>query len=111
MKNLLAAAGALAFVVSPALAAPVTIRNCTGAPVDIQVRDASAPQGGVYSAIENLPQGADWSGHCSPGAAQCSVRINLYLSGAIDVVAAGPVCAVPTTDGSMLPLPMSSCPC
>ncbi len=111
MKNLLAAAGALAFVLSPALAAPVMVRNCTGAPVDIQVRDASTPAGSVHSAIQNLPQGANWSGNCSPNAGQCSVRIDLYLAGSIEVVTAGPVCAVPTTTGTMLPLPMRDCPC
>ena len=111
MKNLLAAAIALTFVLSPALAAPVMIRNCTGAPIDVQVRDASAPAGEVRSAIQNLPQGSNWSGNCSPGSELCSVRIDLYLAGSINVVTAGPVCAVPTTTGTMLPLPMSNCPC
>ncbi|BBK30987.1 hypothetical protein EDC65_1574 [Stella humosa] len=110
MKKLLAAAIALSFI-SPAMAAPVLIRNCTGAPVDIQVRDGATPQGEVRSAIQNLPLGSNWSGHCGPGAEPCAVRIDIFLSGSVNVLAAGPFCAVPTTDGNMLPLPMNACPC
>ena len=39
------AALAMALMVGAAFAAPVTIRNCTGAPVDVQIRDGGAPGG------------------------------------------------------------------
>ncbi|WP_374441678.1 hypothetical protein [Stella sp.] len=110
MKSLLAAA-VLAIASGTVAAAPVTIRNCTGAPVDIAVRDAAAPQGEVRSAIQNLPHGGTWSGQCSPAAQSCLVQVDRYLAGAINVVTAGTVCVVPTTSDTVLPLPMNACPC
>ena len=111
MKRLFAAASIVAVAAGAAEAAPVTIRNCTGAPVDIQVRDAAAPQGEVRSAIQNLPHGGTWSGQSSPAAQSCLVALDRYLAGTISVVTAGTVCVVPTTSDTVLPLPMNACPC
>ena len=105
------AALAVALMVGAAFAAPVTIRNCTGAPVDVQVRDGGTPDGEVRAQIQNLPQGGTWSGACSPAAQTCMVRVDRYLSGAINVVTAGTICVVPTTSDTVLPLPMNACPC
>lgn len=105
------AALALALFAGAALAAPVTIRNCTGAPVDIQVRDAGTGSTEVRTAIQNLPQGGTWSGGCSPAAQSCAIQVDRYLSGTINVLTAGTICVVPTTSDTVLPLPMNACPC
>ncbi|BBK36148.1 hypothetical protein STAQ_12260 [Allostella sp. ATCC 35155] len=102
---------ALALLAGAALAAPVTVRNCTGGPVDIQVRDHGGPDTQVRSAIQNLPQGGTWSGQCNPAAQTCALTIDRYLSGAINVVTSGTICVVPTTSDTALPLPMNACPC
>ncbi|MGE0716198.1 MAG: hypothetical protein AB7P02_12215 [Alphaproteobacteria bacterium] len=115
MNMPLAAAAALTLATTLTLgaasAAPVTIRNCTGAPVDIQVRDAGVTSGAAQSAIQNLPSGGTWSGRCSPASATCAVQVDRYLSGTINVMTAGAVCVVPTTSDTVLPLPMNACPC
>ncbi|BBK41363.1 hypothetical protein STVA_13830 [Allostella vacuolata] len=118
MNMPLAAAAALAMsltigslTIGAAFAAPVTVRNCTGGPVDIQIRDAGGPSGEVRTAFQNLPHGGTWSGGCSPAAQTCAVQVDRYLSGTINVLTAGTICIVPTTSDTALPLPMNACPC
>ncbi|MGE0724790.1 MAG: hypothetical protein AB7O45_10465 [Alphaproteobacteria bacterium] len=64
MVRIIAAAAIAALVAEPAAAATITVRNCAGQTLSLEVRDQSTPSGPVRSST-SLDHGQSWVGSCN----------------------------------------------